>query len=66
MNNIKDEFISFVKLYNDIKVDDDLVNIINQLEKFISKSDDVVKIIKEITDKKKEHLMILTDVGKYF
>jgi hypothetical protein len=66
MDKFKNEIIEFVKLYNDITIDEEPDITIKKLEDFLKKSKEVIKIIEKINEEKKSHLYILEDFTRSY
>ena len=66
MDKFKSEIIDFVKLYNNITIDEDPDIIIKKIEDFLEKSKEVIKLIEKINEEKKSHLFILEDFLRTF
>ena len=66
MDKFKSQIIEFVKLYNDIAIDEQPDITIKKIEDFLEKSKEVIKIIEKINEEKKSHLYILEDFSRTF
>lgn len=66
MEKFKNEIMEFIKLYNNITIDEEPDIIIKKLEDFLVKSKQVIKIIEKINEEKKSHLFILEDFSRTY